>query len=360
MTTLPLELLVPMMAMYVVCMRDYTVGGPAAAEAQANGLVEADWFKPKVDRELMKQLMMRRDAPGIAHIASWFGALAVFGWLGHLAWGTWWALPAFAVYGVLYGTMSDSRWHECGHRTAFRTKWMNDVVYYVASFMIFREPESWRWSHARHHSDTIVVGRDNEIVFKRGTPVYKYLLELIGFSGIPAEFKKLVKNATGKMTPGQLDFQPVETHRTSVWASRAFLAVMATSVIVAFAVGSFEPLMYIVFPSVYGRWLLLMYGSTQHAGLAENVLDHRLNSRTVYMNPLNRWVYWNMNYHIEHHLYPSVPFHQLKKLHLAVKDQLPTPYGSVIEALREIIPAVRRQAKDPDYFVQRPLPQNAA
>jgi fatty acid desaturase len=27
---------------------------------------------------------------------------------------------------------------------------------------------------------------------------------------------------------------------------------------------------------------------TQHAGLAEDTLDHRLNSRTVYMNPVSR------------------------------------------------------------------------
>ena len=42
-------------------------------------------------------------------------------------WGTWWCVPFFFVYGVLYGSSSDSRWHECGHGTAFRTRWMNDV-----------------------------------------------------------------------------------------------------------------------------------------------------------------------------------------------------------------------------------------
>ena len=52
-----------------------------------------------------------------------------------------------------------------------------------------------------------------------------------------------------------------------------------------------------------------IYGNTQHAGLAENVLDHRLNCRTVYMNPLNRYLYWNMNYHVEHHMFPLVPYH---------------------------------------------------
>ena len=42
-------------------------------------------------------------------------------------WGTWWCVPFFLVYGVLYGSSTDSRWHECGHGTAFKTRWMNDV-----------------------------------------------------------------------------------------------------------------------------------------------------------------------------------------------------------------------------------------
>ena len=68
---------------------------------------------------------------------------------------------------MLYGSSSDSRWHECGHGTAFKTRWMNDVVYQVACFMILREPTVWRWSHTRHHTDTIIVGRDPEIAVPR-------------------------------------------------------------------------------------------------------------------------------------------------------------------------------------------------
>ena len=33
-----------------------------------------------------------------------------------------------------------------------------------------------------------------------------------------------------------------------------------------------------------------MFGMTQHAGLDEDVLDHRLNSRTIYMNPVFRFM----------------------------------------------------------------------
>ena len=64
-------------------------------------------------------------------------------------------------------------------------------------------------------------------------------------------------------------------------------------------------------------------GFTQHAGLAEDVLDHRLNCRTVYMNPVVRFLYWEMNYHVEHHMFPMVPYYNLKHLHAEMKNDTP-------------------------------------
>ena len=110
---------------------------------------------------------------------------------------------------------------------------------------------------------------------------------------------------------------------------------------------------------MYGGWLALYFGLTQHAGLAEDVLDHRLNCRTVYMNPIFRFLYWNMNYHVEHHMFPTVPYHALPALHEEVKADMPAPYNGLWEAYREIIPAVLRQRKDPSYFVKRELPASA-
>ena len=107
---------------------------------------------------------------------------------------------------------------------------------------------------------------------------------------------------------------------------------------------------------MYGGWLTIYFGVTQHAGLAENVLDHRLNSRTIYMNPVFRFVYWNMNYHVEHHMFPMVPYHRLPELHEVMKADLPKPYASTIEAYREIIPALLHQMHNPEYYVRRQLP----
>ena len=114
--------------------------------------------------------------------------------------------------------------------------------------------------------------------------------------------------------------------------------------------------MFVGLPSFYGAWLHLVFNLTQHAGLAEDVLDHRLNTRTVYLNPIFRFIYWNMNYHVEHHMFPMAPYHALPALHQAIKADTPPAYRSLWEAYREIVPTLLRQRKDPSYFVVRKAP----
>ena len=122
------------------------------------------------------------------------------------------------------------------------------------------------------------------------------------------------------------------------------------------AARSWLPLLFCPLARLYGGWLHQMFSLTQHAGLAENVRDHRLNTRTVEMNPVFQFLYFNMNYHIEHHMFPMVPFHALPRLHARVEDVLPRTYSGLIEAFREIVPALVKQSRDANYFVLREVP----
>ena len=128
-----------------------------------------------------------------------------------------------------------------------------------------------------------------------------------------------------------------------MWEARAFLAVLGGVVVWSLAVGSIVPLLFIGLPSFYGAWMLWFFATTQHAGLREDVLDHRLNTRTVYMNPVLRFLYLNMNYHLEHHLFPTVPYHALPGLHREVASHLPRPNTSVARRL----PRDRRRPAPP-------------
>jgi fatty acid desaturase len=339
--------------------RDYSLVGPENEKAVAAGLASARWYTPPIARAELKELMRREDGPAIRDTLVWFAALIVSGALGYYFRGTWSAVPFFIIYGALYGSASDSRWHECGHRTAFKTQWMNDAVYQIACFMVLREPEIWRWSHTRHHTDTIIVGRDPEIITPRPPDVLSLLLNIFALKTAVLFFGKLFVHASGRLEEEETTFVP-ESERPKVYRNaRIYLAIYALVVVACVAFRSILPAMYIGLPSLYGSWLQLYFGCSQHLGLAEDVLDHRLNSRTIYMNPVFRFLYWNMNYHVEHHLFPLVPYHALPKLHEAIKADCPLPYPSSIVAYREIIPALARQLKDPTYFVRRELPPSA-
>jgi fatty acid desaturase len=102
--------------------RDYSLVGEEAERAAESGLAGAKWYASSVSRKKMKEMMVRAEAPTLRDTALWFALILGFGGLGVLTWGTWWAVPVFIVYGVLYGSASDSRWHEYDHGTAFRSR----------------------------------------------------------------------------------------------------------------------------------------------------------------------------------------------------------------------------------------------
>ncbi|WP_219419786.1 fatty acid desaturase family protein [Pseudonocardia nigra] len=338
----------------------YSLVGPEAARAVEAGLAGATWFRSDVPRKRMKDLMRRSDGPAIRDTAIWLGAIVVFGALGFAFWGSWFAVPFFLAYGVLYGSASDSRWHECGHGTAFRTRWVNDVVYQLASFMVMRDPTVWRWSHTRHHTDTLVVGRDPEIVAMRPARLARIIANLVGLVDVPLALRDMVLHSAGRLTEEEATFVP-DTERPKVHrTARIWLAIYAATAAACVLTGSILPAMFIGGPRLYGAYMIYVYGLTQHAGMGENVLDHRLNTRTVHMNRLNRFLYWNMNYHVEHHMFPMVPYHRLPELHEEIKHDLAPAYPSLWAAYKEIVPAVLRQLKDQNYYIRRELPAGAA
>ncbi|MGH3286322.1 MAG: fatty acid desaturase, partial [Streptosporangiaceae bacterium] len=142
--------------------------------------------------------------------------------------------------------------------------------------------------------------------------------------------------------------------------ARIDLAIYAVTIGLAIGFRSWLPVLLIGGPRLYGALLLYFYSFTQHAGMGENVLDYRLNTRTVTMCRLNRFLYWNMNYHVEHHMFPMVPYYRLPELHEEVKGDLAPAYPSIWAAYREIVPAVLRQLRDQEYYVRRELPAGAA
>ena len=128
----------------------------------------------------------------------------------------------------------------------------------------------------------------------------------------------------------------------------------------AIAAHSWLPAVFLLLSRSYGAWLHELLAMTQHTGLRENELDHRYSTRTLKLNRFVRFLYWNMNYHVEHHMFPNVPFHALPKLRKAIEADLPTAYDGLSHAWVEILHFLRMQRHDPEYMVTPRVPGKPA
>jgi fatty acid desaturase len=102
------------------------------------------------------------------------------------------------------------------------------------------------------------------------------------------------------------------------WMSVFMVAMVGGSAVLF---GWRAPLLYYVLPQLLGQVFLRFYLLTEHTDceLGPNGL---LNTRTTLTNRAIRWLMWNMSFHAEHHLYPSIPFHRLPTAHQAVREKL--------------------------------------
>lgn len=317
-----------------------------------------EWYVCEIERKQLKALSRRSDAKGLVYLGVYFALLIASGALAYLTWGTYWAIPAFLLYATIY-MFAEFIQHECIHFTPFRSHWLNEAVYWLTCFMTIREPVLNRWSHAVHHTFTKVTDTDPEMQMPRLASLPKLAGEFVSLGHLRGNLGVIVTASLG-IAPKNKRFVPKEAYPTVIRNARVLAFGYLVLVAGAVAAGSWLPLMFVFFPRVFGVWFLMLYGITEHSALPDNVRDHRLNTRTVLMGPLQTFLVWNANYHVEHHIFPMVPFHALPKLSKALADQLPTPHQGLLRAWMEMVPVFLRQQKDPSHVSEPRLPQPRA
>ena len=322
------------------------------------------WHKCKVDIEVLKELSKKSDLKGLQHILVFFGLLIVTGILAYITWGTWWSVFWFLVYGNIY-SFSNPLWHETGHKTAFKSKFLNEFFYYISSFMSNFEPIRWRYTHFVHHGNTYSTENpfDHEIEYGndlKKTPK-RLIVNIIPFLDLVFIKKhisfEIFQHAFGIKTKVMEECIPENAQAKAILNSRIYVVVWSLIALWSILASSWMPILYFLLPHFYGKTLHKLVAFTQHAGLARNIKDHRFSTREMHLNPILSFLYWKMEYHLTHHMFPTVPSYNLDKLHHHIKDQLPKTNNGLIDAYREIIPALIKQREDTSYFIKKDIPQ---
>jgi len=314
-----------------------------------------NWYKPKIDRKKIKELSRRKDLPGLIHFFFYFLFLFIFGYLAYISWGTWWSALFFFIYGTIYA-FSVANWHETVHRTAFKTRWINEVFYHISSFMCDFEGFRWRWSHTFHHTYTLQTEEDydHEIQISRPTDLFWFFLNYIPLTDLlyPHRLIKfeILKHAFGNLTPVVNISAPEEQKKKIIWNSRLYVMIWISIFVFSYYIGSILPILYIILPTYYGKPIWFAVNVTQHLGAAIDTKDHRLSTYSLKINPILSFLYWKMEYHLEHHMYPMIPSYNLEKLQNEIKDQLPKPFNGLYSFYKAVLPSVIKLATNPEGY----------
>ena len=107
-----------------------------------------------------------------------------------------------------------------------------------------------------------------------------------------------------------------------------------------------------------GSWLFYFITVPQHEGLKDIVLDFRLCTSSIRLNPFFEFLIWRSNYHAEHHMYAGVPCYNLKRLNQVIAADMPEK-KSLTGCWREMRATMKRQQAEPEYQFSMPLPSTS-
>lgn len=291
----------------------------------------------ELDRKTMKSLLKRSDKPGLIWLAKWACLMAVTGYLLHLAMGTNWLIPALIVYGTVLTLPMYAMSHECAHGTAFRSRWLNETLFWISSLVYLEEPLLRRYSHASHHTYTAIDGLDGQQVFGTASTFPRWLKEFSGLGQYLFEIKMLVTNALGRYDPEVLRYTPADELPRLQRNAWIFLTIYIGGGLLAWYFAATWVWWYLVLPRLIGGPIMIQITLIQHAESERNVYDLRESTRSSRSNALGEFLYMNMNYHIEHHAHSGVPFHALPALSRELQDRLPAPDPGMIQVGLELI-----------------------
>ena len=277
-------------------------------------------------------LLERSDTAGLVQLAGHLGALAVTAAAVYLAAGSPWLVPALLLHGVVLVFLFTAL-HECIHRTAFRRRWLNDAVAWLAGAVLMLPPRYFRAFHFAHHRHTQDPRRDPELAAPRPSGWKPYLWYVTGLPYWVERIATLGAHAAGRVRE---PFIGAAVRPAVVAEARALITVYAGLGAVSLAAGSPALLLYWVGPALLGQPLLRLYLLAEHTGCPLTP-DPLANSRTVITNPLVRRLAWNMPYHVEHHRYPGVPFHRLPALHEELRGHIVHEAAGYLAVHRELV-----------------------
>jgi fatty acid desaturase len=284
---------------------------------------------------MLRELSVRSNLRGAVQSLGHYGVILLIGgliWMVASRHGVLWALPLMAVQGYLVAFLFMAV-HETAHKTAFKSRGLNLVVGYLSGFIIGLPYEYYCLFHWDHHRYTQDPDKDPElIVGVKPTSDTQLAIAYSGLLQVAGRLRLMLDHAvTGKVV---VPWIPENRRTIIVTEARAYVALYALLLVLSLWFSSALLLWAWIVPLIIGQFFLRPYLYAEHTG-CERTRSAFQNTRTTYTGAIVKWVAWNMPYHVEHHAYPTIPFHALPKLNGIVDGEIVHRGRGYIRTTRE-------------------------
>ena len=286
-----------------------------------------------LENSVLKKLNTRSNVRGITRLIGHVSIMVGSGYLWlHL--DSWWGkLPALVIYGFSFAAMF-AVVHECCHRTAFANKKINDVAAWWAGVLSGYNSTFYRRYHKWHHRYTRVPGKDPELEDLQPSKLGEYLMQISGYYWWLGKIQTHFRVATGKLEnmPYIAESAEGEVINSTRWQLAVYGIAIAISLV-------FQQPWFItlwLLPLAVGQPILRFILLAEHTGCTK---DNNLltNTRTTLTWSPLKFIMWNMPFHAEHHLYPSIPFHALPQAHQELKEHFAVVDNGYFKVNQKII-----------------------
>lgn len=270
-------------------------------------------FVASLPPEIRSGLTTRSDRAGLLHLAGHLGAIALVATMIALRVPLWpLLLPVQGVLIVFLFTLE----HECTHKTPFAGETLNDWVGCGAGLLLVLPFEWFRYFHLAHHRWTNLPGQDPELDGPKPGSLRDWIVHVSGLPYWISGARLVVRLALGRERARYLPGPALPRMQREARVMLAIYALAGLSLL-------WSPLLLWIWilPVLLGQPFLRLYLLAEH-GDCPQVADMFANTRTTFTTALVRFLAWNMPYHVEHHVYPAVPFHRLPELHRRMRAHL--------------------------------------
>lgn len=279
------------------------------------------------------KLLQRSDRKGLVRLAGHLAALGLTGVPIALEAPGWpvLLLPHGILLAFLFCLL-----HEAVHRTPFRSSWLNTAAACGVGFVLFLPPAWFRHFHLAHHRHTHDPERDPELARPLSRSKRGLAWHIAGGAYLTRQARMLLVNAAGRNRDA---FVPASARSAVAREARWFLLLYAGAAALSAWLGATALLWLWLLPVMLGQPFMRLYLLAEHTG-CPHVPEMLRNTRTTFTNPLVRFFAWNMPYHVEHHVLPTVPFHKLPSFHKILRDDLTVTANGYPAAARAAVSAV--------------------